>query len=142
MGAHMFWNERLLRWLFTGLAAFWMFIFVSSTGWVWRVEYGSQPRDSVTVTSGAIRVMIWNEKCEEPDAQSRSKWSFMNSPPGPTRWFLFWRPVLQASSGVSIYIVPFWIISLPFAALAILKWCKLLRSRRDGSSLVGNPPGF
>lgn len=123
MVTHMLRNERLFRWLFICLAAFLMFIFVSSTGWVWRWECGPQAQQrSVTVTGGAIRVMIWHGKCPEPGAHPSSRMFFMNSPPGPTRWFLFWRPVLDASSGVSIYIVPFWIMSLLFVAPAILLW--------------------
>jgi len=117
----MAWLEQSTRWVLTCLAVLSACAIVVSTGCAASWGCGSRVKRHVVVTSGAVRVMAYHEDTN-PAGPQTSSWWFSNHPPGPTRWFIFWRPMWQPSSAVSIYIVPFWIPCLVFALPATLLW--------------------
>jgi len=113
------WGEA--QWSLTWLAIFFAGIVVVSTGCAVIWGCGPQVRRHVVITSGAVRITAYQVESGTLLPQT-SSWRFSGNPPGPTRWFIFWRPIWQPSPGFSLYIIPLWIPSILFAIPASLMW--------------------
>ena len=115
------WAERLARWILTFLAILLTLVFWQSMGRSahWNMAV-AKTKCHMVIASGAVRVMLYHEGTSA-EHQS-SSWSIANNPPGPGRWFVFWRPMWEPSSRLSVTIVPLWIPFIPIALLATMMW--------------------
>ena len=133
--AHFRWELRLGM-LFMCLAVLFSWFIVSSTGWVFRWDKGGQSPCSLTITSGAIRIMFLPTSIPIPIERDNSRWYIYSHPPGPTRWFIMWKPLYSPSSGVSLYILPLWIPSLFFLILSLMLVAKARSNRESDRGLI------